>query len=37
MREPAGWLSNYQQFWEGSLDRLDSYVREIVGQKGGKA
>lgn len=37
MREPADWLSNYQQFWEGSLDRLDHYVREVTGQKGGKA
>lgn len=37
MREPADWLSNYQQFWEGSFDRLDTYVREVTGQKGGKA
>lgn len=37
MRGPADWLSNYQQFWEGSLDRLDTYVREVTGQKGGKA
>ena len=37
MRAPAEWLSDYQQFWEGSLDRLDAYVREVTGQKGGKA
>ncbi len=37
MREPADWLATYQKFWEGSLDRLDSYVREVTGQKGGKA
>ena len=37
LRAPADWLANYQQFWEGSLDRLDSYVREVTGQKGGEA
>lgn len=37
MQEPADWLSNYEQFWGQSLDRLDTYVREVTGQKGGKA
>jgi len=37
LQAPADWLSDYQQFWEGSLDRLDDYVREVTGQKGGKA
>lgn len=37
MRAPADWLATYQRFWEGSLDRLDEYVREVTGQKGGKA
>ena len=37
MQAPADWLSEYRQFWEGSLDRLDTYVREVTGQKGGKA
>lgn len=37
MRGPRDWLNEYQRFWEGSLDRLDAYVREVTGQKGGKA
>ena len=37
MREPADWLSNYRQFWDDSLDRLDTYVREVTEQTGGKA
>jgi DNA-binding transcriptional ArsR family regulator len=37
LREPVDWLSNYQQFWDSSLDRLDDYVREVTEQKGGKA
>lgn len=37
MREPRDWLNDYQQFWEGSLDRLDAYVQEIMNQKGGEA
>ena len=37
MRAPADWLQSYQQFWDASLDQLDAYVREVTGQKGGKA
>lgn len=37
MRAPRDWLNGYAEFWEGSLDRLDAYVREIVDAKGGKA
>ncbi len=37
MRAPHDWLRNYARFWEGSLDRLDAYVREVVDSKGGKA
>lgn len=36
MQAPADWLSNYQRFWGESLDRLDTYVREVTGQKGGE-
>ncbi len=25
----AQWLGNYHGFWEGSLDRLDVYVKEL--------
>lgn len=28
----AGWLGNYEQFWAGSLDRLDDYVK-VMQQK----
>lgn len=37
MRAPHDWLNNYRRFWEGSLDRLDAYVREITDAEGGKA
>lgn len=37
LQAPADWLLDYQQFWEGNLDRLDAYVRDVTGQKGGKA
>ena len=37
LRGPRDWLNDYQQFWEGSLDRLEAYVQEVTGQKGGKA
>jgi DNA-binding transcriptional ArsR family regulator len=23
------WIGDYRRFWEGSLDRLDAYVREL--------
>jgi DNA-binding transcriptional ArsR family regulator len=25
----AHWLSNYRGFWEGSLDHLDAYVKDL--------
>lgn len=37
MQAPSDWLSDYQRFWDSSLDRLDDYVREVTGQDGGKA
>lgn len=37
MKNMRDWLDRYERFWEGSLDRLDAYVREITEQKGGKA
>ncbi len=37
MKAPHDWLTNYARFWEGSLDRLDAYVREITTPKGGKS
>ncbi len=32
MREIAGWLETYSRFWEGSFDRLDTYLKDL--QKG---
>ena len=31
------WLELRRRHWEGSLDRLDGYVREIQNRKGGAA
>ena len=32
MRDVAGWLETYRQFWEESLDQLEVYLAEL--QKG---
>lgn len=32
LRDVADWVTQYRKFWEGSLDRLDSYLREIQGK-----
>ena len=37
MQAPRDWLDEYRQFWESSLESLDSYVREVVNNKGGEA
>ncbi|MFN8514236.1 MAG: metalloregulator ArsR/SmtB family transcription factor [Chloroflexia bacterium] len=29
LREAADWLEYYRQFWEGSFDRLDDYLRAL--------
>jgi DNA-binding transcriptional ArsR family regulator len=29
MKEAVDWLQQYRQFWEGSFDRLDSYLLEL--------
>jgi DNA-binding transcriptional ArsR family regulator len=34
LRDLAGWLEDYRQHWEGRLDNLDAYLKEI--QKGEK-
>jgi len=28
LKEASRWLERYRQFWEGSLDRLDEFLRE---------
>ncbi|CAN5507790.1 metalloregulator ArsR/SmtB family transcription factor [soil metagenome] len=29
LKEAAGWLIEYRQFWEASFDRLDEYLKEL--------
>ncbi len=29
LKEVAGWVENYRQFWEESFDRLDDYLAEL--------
>jgi DNA-binding transcriptional ArsR family regulator len=31
LHEVADWLEDYRRVWEGRLDRLDEYLREIQG------
>jgi hypothetical protein len=38
MKEAVGWLETYRRFWEGSFDRMDAYLAELISMppKGGK-
>jgi DNA-binding transcriptional ArsR family regulator len=29
LKDVAGWVERYRQFWEQSFDRLDDYLREV--------
>lgn len=29
LRDAAGWIEQYRQFWEQRLDRLDEYLQEL--------
>ncbi len=29
LRDAAGWIDHYRQFWESSLDRLDEYLTRL--------
>lgn len=29
MRSASDWLGNYRQFWDESIDRLDTYLKEL--------
>jgi DNA-binding transcriptional ArsR family regulator len=29
LRDLAGWLESYRQFWDAKLDSLDTYIKEI--------
>ena len=33
MQEAQAWIAEYRRFWEESLDRLDTYLKEIQSQK----
>jgi DNA-binding transcriptional ArsR family regulator len=32
LKQVAGWVEHYRQFWEQSFDRLDDYLRELKAQ-----
>lgn len=32
LKDVADWVDEYRRFWEGSLDRLDDYLRELQGK-----
>lgn len=36
LQEAAGFIEQYRQFWEQSLDRLDSYLQQLQAQKNGR-
>ncbi|HKB88898.1 MAG TPA: metalloregulator ArsR/SmtB family transcription factor [Opitutaceae bacterium] len=36
MREAAQWIEHYRQFWEGSLDRLATYLEDSPATKPNK-
>lgn len=29
MKQAATWIEEYRRFWEGSLDRLDDYLKQL--------
>jgi DNA-binding transcriptional ArsR family regulator len=33
MKEIADWIERYRRFWDGSFDRLESYLQEIQGKE----
>jgi DNA-binding transcriptional ArsR family regulator len=33
LREAAGWLDEYRQFWEQSFDRLEDYLQRLQAEK----
>lgn len=35
LRDVAGWVEHYRQFWEQSFDRLDDYLRELKNLEAG--
>lgn len=37
MKEIADWIERYRRFWDGSFDRLESYLREIQRKESDRA
>ena len=37
LNEAMDWLARHRRHWDGSLSRLDNYVREIQNREGGSA
>jgi DNA-binding transcriptional ArsR family regulator len=33
LREAAGWIEQYRQFWEESFDRLDSFLKHLQAEQ----
>lgn len=33
LQDAAAWVDQYRQFWEGRLDRLDSYLHQLKNQE----
>jgi DNA-binding transcriptional ArsR family regulator len=33
MRQAQAWIEEYRKFWEGSLDRLDEYLKKLQKQE----
>jgi DNA-binding transcriptional ArsR family regulator len=36
LRQAAGWLEEYRQFWEHSFDRLEEYLKKVQAQEKGR-
>lgn len=36
LKDAAGWMEQYRQYWEESLDRLDAYLKTVISQKNPK-
>ncbi len=32
LRDLSGWLEEYRRFWEGSFERLETYLQDLQGQ-----
>ena len=33
LQELSSWLDRYREFWEGSLDQLDSYIKTVKSEE----